>query len=75
MAVSPRGKEKKSYLWLKYSGMAFQLAIIIFLAAWGGKLLDDYLHNKTPYFTIGLILLLFSGFMYKLYVDLSKTDK
>jgi hypothetical protein len=41
----------------KYSGLAFQMGIFIFLAAYGGKKLDAYLEFVTPWCTIVLSLL------------------
>jgi len=41
----------------RYSGMAFQMLIIILIAVWGGTRLDKILELKTPVFTIVLSLL------------------
>jgi F0F1-type ATP synthase assembly protein I len=41
----------------RYSGIAFQMAGIIFLSAFGGKKLDEITGWKTPVFTIILSLL------------------
>lgn len=41
----------------RYSGMAFQMLIIILIAVWGGTRLDKILERKTPVFTIVLSLL------------------
>ncbi|MBW6502216.1 MAG: AtpZ/AtpI family protein, partial [Bacteroidales bacterium] len=41
----------------RYSGMAFQMIVIIGLATWGGVKLDELLSMKTPVFTIVLSLL------------------
>ena len=68
-------KEGKAYLWLKYSGIAFQLAIIILAAVWGGGKLDKHFSNDVPFITILLIIIFFSGFLYKLYLDLIKQPK
>lgn len=43
--------------WAKYSGMAFQMFAIIFIAVWGGNKLDKLAENETPVFTIILSLL------------------
>lgn len=51
----PSGKGLNDFA--KYSGMAFQMFGIIFLAAWGGSKLDKMSGNKTPVFTIILSLL------------------
>jgi len=65
---------KKGNTYLKYSGIAFQLAALIFLAIFLGKKLDSLFSLSKPYFTILLVLLFFSAFLYKLYLDLSKKD-
>ncbi|MGI6338381.1 MAG: AtpZ/AtpI family protein [Bacteroidales bacterium] len=41
----------------RYSGMAFQMLIIILIAVWGGTRLDKILELKTPVFTIVLSLI------------------
>lgn len=43
--------------WAKYSGMAFQMFAVIFIAVWGGNKLDKLAENETPVFTIILSLL------------------
>ena len=63
---------KKSKNFMKYTGLGFQMAGIFLLGIFGGQWLDNYFEFKTPIITILLLLVLFSGFMYKLYVDLTK---
>ena len=41
----------------KYSGLAFQMLAIIGIGAFAGIKLDAYFHTRTPWFTIGLMLL------------------
>ena len=41
----------------RYSGLAFQMIIIILATTWGGTKLDKILELKTPVFTIILSLL------------------
>ena len=43
--------------YLKYSGMAFQLAAAIFLGTMIGKYIDGKLNLEKPYFTLLLALL------------------
>lgn len=52
--------------------MAFQLAILLALAIWGGSKLDAYMANKTQYMTALLVVLAFGGFMITLFKDLKK---
>ena len=40
----------------KYSGIAFTMLAIIGLSAWLGTWLDGHYHNKTPYYTVTLML-------------------
>ena len=56
--------------YMKYAGLAFQMAVIFFLGVYGGKKLDAYLGNEKPIITIILIFVLFIGYMYKLYNEL-----
>lgn len=51
----PESKGLNDYA--RYSGMAFQMLIIILIAVWGGTRLDKILELKTPVFTIVLSLL------------------
>jgi len=58
--------------YVKYSGMVFQLAIVIGLGVWGGRSLDKYLELKFPAFTLILLFVaLFAG-MYWTLKDLIK---
>jgi len=63
---------KKVHSYLKYSGIAFQMAGLVIAGILLGKWLDNKLGTPKPFFTIGLVLLFFTGFMYRLYVDLTR---
>ncbi len=41
---------------MKYTGMAFQMAITIFLFVMAGRKLDNIFETPQPYFTAGLAL-------------------
>ena len=41
----------------KYSGIAIQMGVIIFVGVLGGKKIDEYFSLKTPIFTLILSLL------------------
>jgi len=41
----------------RYSGIAVQMGVIIFISVWGGMKLDELSGNETPVFTIVLSLL------------------
>ena len=67
------GKIKKSTSsYMQYSGLAFQMAAMVFLGIYGGQWLDEYFALEKPFITIFLTLVLFIGFMVKLYNDLIK---
>jgi F0F1-type ATP synthase assembly protein I len=72
--VNQHGKDESKTIsaYLKYSGLAFQLAIMVALGLFLGNALDKYFDLMTPVFTIGLILIFFSAYMYKLYQELTK---
>jgi F0F1-type ATP synthase assembly protein I len=62
--------------YLKYSGMAFQLAIVLAIGTFAGSRLDRYFQTERPYFTAILALLsLFAGFYLSLKDLLFGKDK
>jgi hypothetical protein len=66
------GKQTNAYL--KYTGLAFQLAGVVFAAIIAGQWLDKKWLLPKPYFTILFVVVFFSAFMYKLYLDLSSME-
>jgi len=64
-------KKKKVDSYLKYSGLAFQMAGVIFISLYVGQLLDERLNTPKPYITMLFMIVFFSAFMYKLIKDLS----
>lgn len=56
--------------YMKYSGMVFQMGIIILIGTWGGKKLDERLQTSKPYFTVGLALLSIVVALYVVLKDL-----
>lgn len=60
----------KTNTYLKYSGLAFQMAFVVLIAIFLGKKIDVYLGFQKPFSTIFLVLLFFGLFMYKLYKEL-----
>ena len=73
MAQEPKlDKKKKTKNLMKYTGLGFQMAGIFVLGIFGGQWLDGLLGFEKPIITILLLLVLFTGYMYKLYVDLTK---
>jgi hypothetical protein len=65
-------KDNKYYSYLKYSGLAFQLAVLIGLAMFAGRHIESWLQLEKPVIQIMLILVFFSAFMYRLYLETSK---
>ncbi|PCJ25170.1 MAG: hypothetical protein COA97_08475 [Flavobacteriales bacterium] len=49
-------KPKQPNLYVKFSGMAFQMGAIIGLGAWGGMQLDEKFQTESKLFTIVLSL-------------------
>lgn len=69
-------KPPTSYAFLKYSGLALQLFVLLGIAAWlGGKVDRWLLQEDHSYFTILLILLFAGGFFYRLFKELSRTHE
>ena len=71
MPKKPGDIGKKTANYMKYAGLGFQMAAIFFIGIYGGQKLDAYFGNETPVITIFLILILFVGYMFKLYKELS----
>lgn len=57
--------------WLKYSGMAMQMALTIGAGWLLGQWIDGQLSMEKPIFAICLVLLFFVGYMYKLIKELT----
>lgn len=57
MADSQDDPKKKLENYAKFSSLAIQMAVLIVLAAYGGKWLDEKQKNETPVWTIVLILI------------------
>ena len=57
----------------KYSGMAFQMLAAIGLSAWAGIWLDGHYRTRTPWFTIGLMLLGVLVALYQVIRSLTKS--
>lgn len=68
MSNNPEDKPKDNKdglnKFVRYSSLAFEMGIMIAGGALGGKQLDKYFNNDTPWFTIGLSLFAVIGSMY-----------
>lgn len=70
--MKEKSPKKKTKNLMKYTGLGFQMAGVFLFGIFGGQWLDGHFETEKPYFTIGLILFLFTGYLYKLYLDLAK---
>ena len=75
MTLHPDQNPRQVNQYLKYSGMALQLFVLLAAGAWLGQLLDKKLGTSQPYFTILLILLFGGVFFYRLIKDLNRKDE
>gem|GEM_PF-1701527 len=72
--TDPKKKSSKSsgsYSVLRYSGMAFEMVILMLIAIWIGGWLDEKLDLEQPIMTIVLVLLAAGGFLYRLVKNVS----
>lgn len=69
---SSDSEKGKLQSYMKYSGLAFQMLIVLGLAAYGGMRLDAYVGNKNPWFTILFMVLGVVGSIYKIIVSVIK---
>ncbi len=51
---------------LKYSGMAVQMAITIFIAIYLGKWVDNYFQTEKPYFVLLFSIVFLAGILYSI---------
>lgn len=61
--------------YLKYSGMAFQMGIIILVGTLVGKKLDSYFQTERPYLTVFMALLSIFAALYVSLKDLFTGNK
>lgn len=70
--MQPEPPKKPQIDYLRYSGLAFQLIVLILAGAWLGNYLDEQMQNQQPYCTAAFSLLGVMAGMYQLYRDLTK---
>lgn len=68
-------KNSPTQSYLKYSGIAFQLAALIGISYYLGNKVDIYFEHKTPFIAILSTLIVFGLYMYKLYIELFNKSK
>ena len=54
----------------RYSGMAFELLVLILIMVFLGKKLDSYFDTGKSYFTAALVIFGVVGYMVKLYYEI-----
>jgi F0F1-type ATP synthase assembly protein I len=65
------GKSREKFdAYLKYSGMAFQMGIIILVGTYAGKMLDSHFQTQRPYLTVLMALLSIFAALYVSLKDL-----
>lgn len=55
---------KSANVFMRYSGMAFQMIAVLLVAAYSGQWLDDHYQNEQPWFTLVLLLIGVTASMY-----------
>ncbi|PIQ22030.1 MAG: hypothetical protein COW65_05445 [Cytophagales bacterium CG18_big_fil_WC_8_21_14_2_50_42_9] len=58
--------------YLKYSGLAFQMIVLLVIAAYGGMWLDSKQGNKNPWWTIALMLTAVISSIYMVIASVTK---
>ena len=69
---SPNRKPSPSNTYLKYSGLAIQLLVVMGVFGWLGYMLDQYLRIKFPAFMLLFGFLAFGGMMYQVYRSINR---
>ena len=67
------GSKKPSQSYLKYSALAFQIVATILILVYAGDMLDTYMQNETPWFTLLGAVLGVMGSMIYLIMRVSKS--
>ena len=63
---------KSANVFMRYSGMAFQMIAVLLVAAYSGQWLDDYYQNEQPWFTLVLLLVGVTASMYLIIKTVTK---
>ena len=75
MTTPKKDEESKKKLpnsFLRFTGMAMQMAVTILIGVFGGIKLDEYLELETPIFTLLLSLLSIGAALYFVIKDISR---
>jgi len=65
----PKGKRPASNAYMKYSGMAMQMAAILLLGVYAGKKMDEYFQTE-PYLLVVMALFSIFAALYSTLKDL-----
>lgn len=68
--MEPNKKDKSFNTWVRYSAIGTEMAGAVFLSAFGGHKLDEWMGNKTPWATIILLFVGLSAAFYLVYKQL-----
>lgn len=75
MRLPSEDDKKKIGNYLKFSALAFQMGILIVIAAYGGQWFDHRQGNEKPVWTIVLILLAIFASLYQIIREVIKMTK
>jgi uncharacterized membrane protein YiaA len=68
-------KRKQFREYARYSGMAAEMFVLLLVMVLLGRYIDRKMDNPKNYVTAVLVLIGLGGYLYKLYVQLSKNGK
>lgn len=64
-------EEKKSFQsWIKYSTIGSEMVAAVFIGAFGGMKIDEWMGNETPFATVGLLLVGLAAAFYLVFKQL-----
>lgn len=68
-------KRKQFREYTRYSGMAAEMFVLLLVMVLLGRYIDRKMDNPKNYITAILVLIGLGAYLYKLYLQLSKSDK
>jgi len=64
-------EEKKFFQsWIKYSTIGSEMVAAVFIGAFGGMKIDEWMGNETPFATVGLLLVGLAAAFYLVFKQL-----
>ena len=73
--MKKRKPEKRLNKYIRFSGIAFQLGVAMYLAAYFGKKLDAYFSLEKHFFTLGLIIFTLVLSIWSITIQLKKIEE